>query len=189
MRKSAAECATRSRPWTEEVSIAPLQQYAVCKSTIQHPEIREEYEDMLGQFGEKLQARLAIGQNISADDYLRAQRQRRELTHAMHDLFSRFDLLVTAGPYGPAPLISEVAASFSFDAPEITVPFSLTSVPALSLCIGFTRTGMPLSWQMICPHLGDGRVLRAAQSYQAATSWHERHPPMCRSEEGLLGVQ
>ena len=104
----------------------------------------------------------------------------------MHDLFGRFDLLVTAGPYGPAPLISDVAANWSFDGPEVTVPFSLTSVPALSLPIGFTRSGLPLAMQMIGPHLGDGRVLRAAQSYQAATSWHERHPPMCRSEAAVV---
>ena len=82
-----------------------MQQYAACKSTIQHPEIREEYERVLERnpdaFGEKLRARMLIGRNISADDYLRAQRERRELTRAMHDLFGRFDLLVTAGPYGP----------------------------------------------------------------------------------------
>jgi aspartyl-tRNA(Asn)/glutamyl-tRNA(Gln) amidotransferase subunit A len=170
----------------EDISIAPMQQYAACKATIQHPEIREQYEHVLARtkdgFGEKLGARMLIGRDISADDYLRAQRERRALTGAMHDLFSRFDLLVTAGPYGPAPLISEVAANWSFDGPEITVPFSLTSVPAMSLCIGFTRSGLPLSMQMVGPHLGDGRVLRAAQSYQTATSWHERHPPMCRSE-------
>jgi aspartyl-tRNA(Asn)/glutamyl-tRNA(Gln) amidotransferase subunit A len=96
----------------------------------------------------------------------------------MNALFERFDLLVTAGPYGPAPLISEVAASRSFDGPEITVPFSLTSVPALCLCIGFTRSGLPLSMQMIGPYLGDAAVLRAAQSYQAATDWHRRRPPL-----------
>ena len=174
----------------EEVSIAPLQQYAACKSTIQHPEIREEYEFVLARtpsaFGEKLRARMEIGRDISADDYLRAQRERRGLTRAMHDLFGRFDLLVTAGPYGPAPLISEVAANWSFDGPEITVPFSLTSVPALSLPVGFARSGLPLAMQMIGPHLGDGRVLRAAQSYQAATSWHDRHPPMCRSDAAMV---
>ena len=174
----------------EEVSIAPLQQYAACKSTIQHPEIREEYEHVLARspnaFGEKLRARMEIGRDISADDYLRAQRERRKLTRAMHDLFGRFDLLVTAGPYGPAPLISEVAANWSFDGPEITVPFSLTSVPALSLPVGFARSGLPLAMQMIGPHLGDGRVLRAAQSYQAATSWHDRHPPMCRSGVAMV---
>jgi aspartyl-tRNA(Asn)/glutamyl-tRNA(Gln) amidotransferase subunit A len=174
----------------EEISIAPLQQYAACKSTIQHPEIREEYEFVLARtpsaFGEKLRARMEIGRDISADDYLRAQRERRRLTRAMHDLFGRFDLLVTAGPYGPAPLISEVAANWSFDGPEITVPFSLTSVPALSLPVGFARSGLPLAMQMIGPHLGDGRVLRAAQSYQAATSWHDRHPPMCRSDAAMV---
>jgi|RhiMetdeSRZDD1v2_1073273.scaffolds.fasta_scaffold01552_26 aspartyl-tRNA(Asn)/glutamyl-tRNA(Gln) amidotransferase subunit A len=175
----------------EEVSIAPLEQYAACKATIQHPEIREEYEHVLrdgaGALGDKLRARLSIGRDISADDYLRAQRERRRLTRAMHALFGRCDLLVTAGPYAPAPLISEVAASRTFDAPEITVPFSLTSVPALSLCIGFTPSGLPLSMQMIGPHLGDHRVLRAAHGYQAATSWHNHHPPMSRSDVATQG--
>jgi aspartyl-tRNA(Asn)/glutamyl-tRNA(Gln) amidotransferase subunit A len=170
----------------EEVSIAPLQQYAACKAIIQHPEIREEYEHVLARtenrFGAKLRERMAIGRDIGADDYLRAQRERRALTYTMQGLFERFDLLVTAGPYAPAPPISEVAANWSFDGPEITVPFSMTSVPALSLCIGFTRSGMPLSMQMIGPCLGDAAVLRAAQSYQAATSWHRRRPPMCTSE-------
>ncbi len=166
----------------EEVSIAPLEEYATCKSTIQHPEIREEYDRVLrhtpGAFGDKLRARLSIGRDISADDYLRAQHERRRLTRAMNALFRRFDILVTAGPYAPAPLISEVAASWTFDGPEITVPFSLTSVPALSLCIGFTRSGLPLAMQMIGPYLGDDRVLRSAQSYQAATPWHNHHPPI-----------
>jgi aspartyl-tRNA(Asn)/glutamyl-tRNA(Gln) amidotransferase subunit A len=170
----------------QDVSVAPLQQYATCKATIQHAEIGEEYESVLARtergFGEKLRARMLIGRDISAGEYLQAQRERRALTRAMHDLFARFDLLVTAGPYAPPPLISEVAANWSFDGPEITVPFSLTSVPALSLCVGFTRGGLPLSMQMIGPHLGDDRVLRAAQSYQAATPWHEHHPLMCRSE-------
>lgn len=164
----------------EEVSIARLEHYAACKATIQRPEIREEYEHDLaerpGTFGEKFRARVAAGQHVSAVEYLQAQRERRRLTEAMQRLFDRFDLLVTAGPYGPAPLIADVAANWTFDSPEVTVPFSVTCVPALSLCIGFTRSGLPLSMQIIGPHQGDGAVLRAAQSYQSTTSWHNRHP-------------
>jgi len=46
--------------------------------------------------------------------------------------------------------------------------------------------------QMVGPYLGDGRVLRAAHSYQAATSWHRRHPPIAATnhrEEKLRGIQ
>jgi aspartyl-tRNA(Asn)/glutamyl-tRNA(Gln) amidotransferase subunit A len=164
----------------EEVSIARLEHYAACKATIQRPEIREEYEPDLAErpsaFGEKFRARAAAGQHVSAVEYLQAQRERRRLTEAMERLFDSFDLLVTAGPYGPAPLTADVAANWTFDSPEVTVPFSVTSVPALSLCIGFTRSGLPLSMQIIGPHLGDGAVLRAAQSYQSITPWHNRHP-------------
>jgi aspartyl-tRNA(Asn)/glutamyl-tRNA(Gln) amidotransferase subunit A len=164
----------------EEVSIAPLERYAACKTTIQRPEIREEYQHDLAErpsaFGEKFRARVAAGQHVSAVEYLQAQRERRRLTEEIKRLFDCFDLLVTAGPYGPAPLTADVAANWTFDSPEVTVPFSVTSVPALSLCIGFTRSGLPLSMQIIGPHLGDGAVLRAAQTYQSTTSWHNRHP-------------
>jgi aspartyl-tRNA(Asn)/glutamyl-tRNA(Gln) amidotransferase subunit A len=163
----------------EEVSIERLQHYAACKATIQRPEIREEYERDLVErpsaFGEKFRARVAAG-HVSAVEYLQAQRERRRLTAAMERLFDRFDLLVTAGPYGPAGLIADVAANWTFDSPEVTVPFSLTGVPAMSLCTGFSRSGLPLSMQIIGPHLGDAAVLRAAQSYQSTTSWHNRHP-------------
>ena len=163
----------------EEVSIERLQHYAACKATIQRPEIREEYERDLVErpsaFGEKFRARVAAG-HVSAVEYLQAQRERRRLTAAMERLFDRFDLLVTAGPYGPAGLIADVAANWTFDSPEVTVPFSVTGVPAMSLCTGFSRSGLPLSMQIIGPHLGDAAVLRAAQSYQSTTSWHNRHP-------------
>ena len=116
----------------------------------------------------------------------------------MNDLFRRFDLLVTAGPYGPASLISEVAANWSFDGPEITVPFSLTSVPAYRSVSGSRKTTAALHAD---DRTASGRwaLLRAAQSYQGATSWHNHHPPISRMhvaavsrirrEETLRGIQ
>ena len=190
--KSVPECAMRSRRWRGSAPGSRRSRSRRCSDTRparRRSSMRKSARNTRtfsrgtkDAFGEKLRARMLIGRDISADDYLRAQRERRALTHAMHDLFDGSICSSPPGPYGPAPLIGEVAANWSFDGPEITVPFSLTSVPALSLCVGFTRSGLPLSMQMIGPHLGDGRVLRAAQSYQSATSWHDRHPPMCRSE-------
>jgi aspartyl-tRNA(Asn)/glutamyl-tRNA(Gln) amidotransferase subunit A len=164
----------------EEVSIAPLERYASCKATIQRPEIYAEYADELQRrpdaFGRKFLARVANGGASIAADYIKAQKERRRLTAEIDRLFERFDLLVTAGPYGPAPLLQTVADNWVFDAPEVTVPFSLTRIPALCLPIGFTRSGLPLSMQIVGPRLGDRAVLLAGYAYQSMTGWHCRHP-------------
>lgn len=163
----------------EPVRVSPLARFAMCKSLIQQPEIYEEYRDELAArpeaFGAKFRARVGRGAHISAATYLGALRERRVLTEELAGLAARFDVLVTAGPAGPAPAAA-VAANWEFDRPEITVPFSLTGMPALSLCIGFTRSGLPLAMQIAGPHFADRRVLRAAQAYEAATGWHGRHP-------------
>ncbi len=165
----------------EVARISSVERYAQCKALIQKPEIYEEYKDELAarpsDFGRKFLARISGGKDISAATYLAAQRERRVLTAEIDALFDDFDVLVTAGPPGPN-LAADVAANWSFDRAEITVPFSLAGVPAISLCIGFTAVGLPLSMQIIGPQSGDRAVLRAAQAYQLATSWHRRRPPL-----------
>jgi aspartyl-tRNA(Asn)/glutamyl-tRNA(Gln) amidotransferase subunit A len=164
----------------KEIAIGSLEHYAAVKATIQKPEIYTEYEqDLITRpetFGRKFRARVTGGREVSALSYLRAQRERSRLTAELVKQFDSVDVLVTAGPYGPAPLLADVAASCTFDQPEITVPFSLTRVPALCLCIGFTEAKMPLAMQVAGPPGGDALVLQVAHAYQGATTWHSRHP-------------
>jgi len=166
--------------FVEETAISDLARYAACKAVIQRPEIHAEYGAALernpGLFGEKFRLRAAAGRETTAAAYLAAQAERRALTREITRLFERFDLLVTAGPYGPAPLLDDAVASRAFDQPEITVPFSLTRLPALCLCIGFTGEGLPLSLLIVGPPGGDAAVLRAGHAYQSATAWHRSHP-------------
>ena len=161
--------------------ISPVAEYAHYKAVIQKAEIYEEYKDELanraGSFGPKFLSRIEGGKDISAVSYLAAQRERRRLVQELEALFESFDILVTAGPDGPK-LTSDVVGSWKFDQPEITVPFSVAGLPAISLCIGFSAAGLPLSMQIIGPRGGDRAVLRAAHAYQAATDWHRRHPPV-----------
>jgi aspartyl-tRNA(Asn)/glutamyl-tRNA(Gln) amidotransferase subunit A len=166
----------------EDVTLAPLDVYARCKATIQMPEIYAEYrtdlESRPDAFGAKLRARVMPAAQVAAADYVAAQAERRRLTAEMRRLLTRCDALVTAGPYGPAPLLSDAAADWRFNRPEITVPFSLTGFPAISICIGFTRTGLPLSMQVAAAPFDEATVLRVAHAYEQATRWHMRHPPL-----------
>ena len=49
-----------------------------------------------------------------------------------------------------------------------TVPINLAGVPAISLPCGRDPDGMPIGLQIIGPHFGEERILRAAYAFEAA---------------------
>ena len=54
---------------------------------------------------------------------------------------------------------------------------NLLELCALAVPDGFTATGLPLSLQIVCRPYDEATALRIGWAYQAATDWHERHPP------------
>jgi Asp-tRNA(Asn)/Glu-tRNA(Gln) amidotransferase A subunit family amidase len=57
-----------------------------------------------------------------------------------------------------------------------TAPFNFTGFPAISIPCGFTREGLPIGLQLAAAPWREALLLRAARAYEAATTWHERHP-------------
>lgn len=166
----------------EPVEIAPLNTYATTKATIQLPEVytayRSDLERRPDDFGPKFRARVMAAKSISGIDYVAAQEERRRLTAAMKAAMQAFDVLVTAGPFGPPPRRVDADADWTFNKPEITVPFSMTGFPALSICNGFLESGLPSSMQIVARPFDEAMVLRVAHAFEQATSWHERRPPV-----------
>jgi aspartyl-tRNA(Asn)/glutamyl-tRNA(Gln) amidotransferase subunit A len=162
-----------------EAELPPLAEYASPKVTIQLPEIFSLYgEDARLRpdlFGPKFRNRIAAGCDVSAVCYVRAQRRRLELIENMREVMQQFDVLVTAGNY-PARNLVDVAAESQLNKVEITVPFSMTGFPALSLCIGFTPDGLPLAMQIIGRPFEEETILRVAHAYERATPWRQCRP-------------
>jgi len=46
-------------------------------------------------------------------------------------------------------------------------PFNLSEQPALSLCCGFTRGGLPVGLQIVGKRFDDAGVLRVARAFEA----------------------
>ena len=174
---------------TDDVELCSLTEYAESKAIIQWPEIFNLYGDEAERrpeaFGPKFRTRIAGGARIAAVDYLRAQERRRELTTQMAKVMSNRDALVTCGAYGPAAPLEEVAARPTRNQPaDNTVPFSMTGYPAISICVGFSRDGLPLSLQIAGKPFEEGMVLRIADAYERATPWRQRRPVLSRSATG-----
>ncbi len=162
-----------------EAELRPLAEYANQKVIIQMPEIFSVYgkdvHDRPDLFGPKFRNRVAPGGRVMAVDYVRAQQHRMELIRQMGEVMSEFDVLVTSGTY-PAQKLVDVAAESQLNKTEITVPFSMTGFPALSICSGFTDEGLPLSMQIIGKPFDEATVLRVAYAYERATPWRSRRP-------------
>jgi aspartyl-tRNA(Asn)/glutamyl-tRNA(Gln) amidotransferase subunit A len=58
-----------------------------------------------------------------------------------------------------------------------THPFNLSGNPAVTLPCGWASDGLPVGLQLVGPHLGDARLLRAAALFEAARPWAHRTPP------------
>mgnify|MGYP006288942381 CR=1 FL=1 len=165
----------------EEVKVPPLQEYYDVKIVIAETEIfavhQHDLRKQAANFGKDFLARCLPACFFSAVDYVQAQRRRRQLINAMHPLYEQYDVLVMAGE-GPAPRFDQCQSELFRNKPNFSTVFNVTGGPALAICNGFTKDGLPLSMQIAAQPFAETKVLQAAYAYEQATSWHTRHPEL-----------
>jgi aspartyl-tRNA(Asn)/glutamyl-tRNA(Gln) amidotransferase subunit A len=109
-------------------------------------------------------------QNVSAQDFLKAEALRVEAAHAMAAL--EVDAILCpcvphAAPLADAPVPDPVAALWQDWAPW-TFLFNLTRQPAISVPMGVNDAGLPLAVQIAAPLYRDNLVLRVARAVERA---------------------
>jgi aspartyl-tRNA(Asn)/glutamyl-tRNA(Gln) amidotransferase subunit A len=165
----------------EDVRLPPLQHFRDVKTAISAPETFAAYQPYLqkraSEFGFDFRARILGGCLMPAVDYVQAQRARRKLIASMQPIHNRFDILITAGA-GPAPRLDEYRSTDFWRKPNIYNPFNVTGAPAASVCIGYSRSGLPLGMQIAGRPFDEETVLRVAHWYEQSTSWHGRWPSL-----------
>jgi aspartyl-tRNA(Asn)/glutamyl-tRNA(Gln) amidotransferase subunit A len=165
-----------------EVRLRPAQDYYDVKVTIAESELMAVHENVLrtrpGDFGEDFLGRVLPAVLITAHDYVQAQRERRRILAEMAPVYENFDVLVTATAGGPAPRLDAWRTIEFWRRPSLTTPFNVTGGPALAQCIGFSKSGLPLSMQVVGRPFDDARVLRVAHAYEMATPWRSRRPSL-----------
>jgi aspartyl-tRNA(Asn)/glutamyl-tRNA(Gln) amidotransferase subunit A len=166
----------------ETVRLRPLQQYTDVKNVISQAELfavhQRDLVERIGDYGEIMRSRILASCVFQAADYVQAQRQRRRMLEEMQPLYERYDVFVNAGP-GPAPLLTEsrkTGLTDRWEKPKLSAAFSVTGVPALVLCNGFDKTGLPLSMELAAKPFNENAVFHVAHAYQRAIDWHRAVP-------------
>ena len=163
-----------------EITTAPLGEYAACNRTILTSEafaIHENWmRDRPQDYGALARERLMAGAFVRAADYVNATRLRRKMADAFHALFHDIDIVVTASSLDPACRIDDPQAVDYTYKRQARTPFNVTGSPALAIPIGFSKTSLPLSMQIVGKPWSEALVYRVAHAYEQATQWGATHP-------------
>jgi aspartyl-tRNA(Asn)/glutamyl-tRNA(Gln) amidotransferase subunit A len=91
------------------------------------------------------------------------------------------DVLISVGAHEEAPLMEEVGKWDVYRTPLPTMPFNVTGYPALSLCSGYGRAGLPVSIHLAARPFEEALLLRLGHAYERATEWRDTRPRLARS--------
>ncbi len=133
-------------------------------------------EHITSQFKQTIKDDIAFGRALTMDDVAEAHLTRTDLFRNMADLLTRFDVLACP-TVGNMPRPVEVEWVDEINGRKLTnyvdwLRFAFlattTGLPAISVPIGFSDTGMPIGIQLIGPPRGEARLLAVARAVEMA---------------------
>jgi aspartyl-tRNA(Asn)/glutamyl-tRNA(Gln) amidotransferase subunit A len=113
------------------------------------------------------------------------QLRARVLGRVCDEVFGACDVLVTPALAIEVPTLAatDVGASASMWSTigrllQCVAPFNYLGLPALSVPVGFTGSGLPAGLQLVGRPFAEATLLGVAAAYQRLTGWHDRLPPV-----------
>ncbi len=165
----------------EDCRTRPMQDSLDTKVVIAESELFSlHYRELVarpGDFGRDFLGRVLPACLFQAADYVAASREQRRIIYENRGLYDRHDVLVTAG-FGPAPRLDAYRTLNFWQRSNVFTPSNVTAGPALELCNGFSRSGLPVGMQVMGRPFDEVTVLRVGHAYQQATEWHRRRPQL-----------
>ncbi|MEQ1827431.1 MAG: Asp-tRNA(Asn)/Glu-tRNA(Gln) amidotransferase subunit GatA [Pirellula sp.] len=135
-------------------------------------------------FGPEVRRRIMLGTYTLSEGYydayyLKALKVRRLIRQDYDHAFEHVDVVL--GPTTPSPpfrlgeKIDDPVQMYLEDL--YTVGANLAGIPAISIPIGATQTGLPIGMQLQGPPLSESRLLQIANFYHRETAYKPQLPP------------
>ena len=112
---------------------------------------------------------LVLGQELTAHDYIQAQRMRTRALSIFAEVFNEVDVLLTPGTAMTAPIIPPQALASGWsdlgtdtEMMRFVYAGNLTGLPAITFPVGYDSNGMPVSMQAMGRHWEEPLLLRVA---------------------------
>jgi aspartyl-tRNA(Asn)/glutamyl-tRNA(Gln) amidotransferase subunit A len=159
-------------PWEIAAGLVVSVEGATAFRDLIHSGRVADLNDPLGKIGGYM------NEEISASDFILAQRIRAILQKKMEEIFTQVDVLATATLPVTAPKIDANLDQELGFADPIGGIGNICGLPAISVPCGFGQNGLPVGIQFIAGGLDDAKVVQAARLYQRQTDWHRKRPKL-----------
>ncbi len=144
------------------------------------------YGNHRDKFGEEAKRRIMLGTHALSSGYYdqyynKASQVRSMLIEDYKKAFEKVDVIIApVSPTPPWKLGEKLDDPLKMYLSDIfTVTANLTGLPALSIPIGFTKSGLPVGMQITAPHFKEELLFQLGHAYEQATineDWRKREP-------------
>jgi Asp-tRNA(Asn)/Glu-tRNA(Gln) amidotransferase A subunit family amidase len=180
----------------QEITIPHIDLVPALQAASTRPEANSDHDHYLRtrprDYSPGLLYSLIAGLLIPASVYVTAQRVRRLLCQEFDTAFERVQVIVAPTLFSAAPTIEECNRGYiEADGKRInlqdragnfltryTIPFNVTGLPTISICCGFSPSGLPIGMQISAPPFQEGTLFQVAHAYERAVEWYKRSPPL-----------
>jgi aspartyl-tRNA(Asn)/glutamyl-tRNA(Gln) amidotransferase subunit A len=159
--------------WPDTYALLDAETYHYHETVLADPDRRALYQPLTLQ-------RIMGGASVAAGVYI-VQRRRMQIARTtIASVFEEVDVLVAPTCMRLPATIAAVLENPASEGSLIrnTLPFNVLGIPAINVPCGFSRTGLPIGFQIVGPRFGEGRILALAHAYEQATDWHRRRPAL-----------
>jgi aspartyl-tRNA(Asn)/glutamyl-tRNA(Gln) amidotransferase subunit A len=138
------------------------------------------------EYAPLVRARMKQGYAFSAVEYLKAVQVRPRITKAfVDDVFASADALFLPVLRFPVPKIEDVDVRDGPSMNEVlgsinhcTWPINYLGLPGLTVPAGFSKSGLPIGFQLVGRPFSEAMLLRIASAYERETRWPDRKPTL-----------
>ena len=159
-----------------QYGLASIFAIELASSTAWHDQAVADGETV--NYADDVRSLVEMGRFVTAPDYLKAEQLRRALIDDFARVFSDVDVIVgpttplTAWEVGQRSVrIGDADESVLAASWRLTYPWNLVGIPALSLCCGFDKRGLPIGLQIAAPAFREADLFRLAHAYESRQDW------------------